>query len=348
MNRMHQKLFLLGIISFSSIAHLNAGTCGDFLDGLIGAILIAGREQERAERKELERLKQQQEDDRRRLEQLQKNPANTINPKEKMKLDLHASLDNRLKQVTDIDQQSDTDKLALWKKKQEIVENAMKQGFSSFHFAEKYALDSLPGGILEVLRTKAKTLAEKKQSNNDFLKLIDKTVTEAVAGTLSNGGSVGGLFKQLENNIESSRAHYFNQRPQSQPAQRPAATFTPAPQPQTPSLYPDIGQVQAELDPNNVQEIFPRNDTSKNLEEFKNKTRDKKIYPLDNCAYSCFEKFSDLKKRVTLRCGHQMCPQCLYNWIFTKNRQKQTPTCPECRHPIEEKDFNADYVSSKL
>ena len=191
------------------------------------------------------------------------------------------------------------------------------------------------------------------------MKEIDETVIREVTKTLADGRSIGSLLKHLENNIESSRTHYFN-CPQPRPTPRPAEPIFSAPPlhelpPENPEhLYPDITQTQAELDQmeaeldqNSIQEIFPQNDRSKDFGQFAPKTVHKKIFHASACSV-CQEEFAELKKRVTLRCGHQICPQCLHNWIFTKKRQNQAPTCPECRHPILDTDFSADYISSKL
>lgn len=56
---------------------------------------------------------------------------------------------------------------------------------------------------------------------------------------------------------------------------------------------------------------------------------------------TCMEDFGGTKKRVTLACGHTICPNCLYNWLHQQHKN----TCPVCRDAIRADEFPAAYLN---
>lgn len=59
------------------------------------------------------------------------------------------------------------------------------------------------------------------------------------------------------------------------------------------------------------------------------------------CA--CKNSFEKIRKRVNLPCGHNICPACLEKNMYEYKRTE----CPQCKHPITQIDFPANYFEYK-
>ncbi len=270
------------------------------------------------------------------------------------KQQLFDSLEKKLRELADIDNQPAIIQEGLWKKKQEVVADTFKQNFATHAQAEKYAFEHLPGGIREFFVTKVVENAQSKittsQKEND-LKKVAEHFGHQIDQKLSNKRSVKELFKNLNTDVDSYIKNYINNQRNTTTPQRPAVIhdYTPtAPRieefnrPEPSSLYPNIDDIQVEF----VEEILPQGETD--IEVFKSKTIEKKIYSATDCGVCLEPFFTELKKRSTLRCGHQICTGCQIGCMEAQIKQNIQPTCPICRHPIDSKDFSIAYLRSKL
>lgn len=268
---------------------------------------------------------------------------------------LQKYIDEQLKKLAGIDEQSSIIKLGLWSKKQKLVDDTMQQNFPTHQQAERYAFERLPGGISDFIVQKAVEAADQKITGSNKVQakeIIAQYFHNQALEKLSNKQPVTELLKNIDKEVDAymRKKHFEFIQHQRPPVvvhnTTPSAPSLEALQ-NTPSsgLYPNIHEIQAQAG-EFVEEILPQGKKDINL--FKSETRDKEIYPEKECP-SCFEPFfTELKKRSTLRCGHQLCTKCLYEWIKTKREQNVPPTCPKCRHPIESEDFNLPYLRSKL
>lgn len=255
---------------------------------------------------------------------------------------LFNTLEEKLRTLTDINRQSDTIRDALWKKKKKVVRNTIRKNFSTHVQAEQYALEHLPSKIRKLFLDNVNGYAGTKLSS-----ITDKTkVAEYFAHQIDQKFHlklpVTNLFKNLESDIDSYiQRHIINQKYTA--PQRPVVThdYTPSAPPAT--------EFENHLTPNNVsfvKEILPEGETD--IVAFKSKTTRNEIYNSNKCC-SCHDPFfTELHKRATLRCGHQICPDCLYNWIVTRNKAHLIPDCPTCRHPIATKDFSETYLQQHI
>jgi len=276
------------------------------------------------------------------------------------KQQLFDSLDKKLQEIAGIDEQSAFIKEGLWKKKQEVVTNTLKQNFATHAQAEKYAFEHLPGGIREFFLTKVIENAQGKitssQKEHD-LKKLKKHFGHQIDQKLSNRRPVTDLFKNLTTDVDSYIKRHINNQRNTTPAQRPTGAHNdhrpsaprleefsrPEPAEQ---LYPNIEEIQAQAGAF-IEEILPKGETD--IETFKGKTKYKDIYYTTDCAVCLKSIFmKKLKKRSTLRCGHQICTKCHIKCLDAQLKQNLQPLCPICRHPIDTKDFTVSYLRSKL
>ncbi len=65
-----------------------------------------------------------------------------------------------------------------------------------------------------------------------------------------------------------------------------------------------------------------------------------KVHRQGDCCV-CMEDFAGAKKRVTLACGHSICPDCLYSCLYKSNNKK----CPMCRDIIASDEFPVAYLN---
>lgn len=91
----------------------------------------------------------------------------------------------------------------------------------------------------------------------------------------------------------------------------------PTPRPSAPPL--DESEI---ILPPEIQEIYPKSGLPN------------EIFKEEACCV-CQEDFISIGKRVILKCGHTICPTCIYQWLYIQNKN----TCPLCRSLINKSDF---------
>lgn len=179
--------------------------------------------------------------------------------------------------------------------------------------------------LANILAKKARSLYEQKAATasgrpaNNPAFLAQQTEDEIKTHAL----------KAIKLNEQGALAFFVGQELEKRIAAKVMRDY-PAPKP-VPSAPP------AEA-PNSVYEIYPHSKAAR-YEQTIAKIQQGKTHRQDDCC-SCFEDFGGAKKRVTLACGHSICPECLYNWLHKQHKN----TCPPCRDTIRPDEFPEAYL----
>lgn len=88
----------------------------------------------------------------------------------------------------------------------------------------------------------------------------------------------------------------------------------------------------------NIKEVYVH-ENAQRYEESIAKIQAGKVHRETDCCV-CLEDFGGAKKRVTLVCGHSICPECLYTVLH----KQQKYSCPVCRSNIQSDEFPAAYL----
>lgn len=83
-----------------------------------------------------------------------------------------------------------------------------------------------------------------------------------------------------------------------------------------------------------IYELYPQFITVDRKKEFDARREEGTLHQEDDCPI-CLEQFSKLGKRVTLYCGHSLCPNDLNAMMYSSNDKH----CPICRRDINPREF---------
>lgn len=155
------------------------------------------------------------------------------------------------------------------------------------------------------------------------------------------------LDKQVEFKVEQQFGIHDQQAPTAHThyshSPRPSAPpieSAPAPAPSRP-LYPDVSSASSDNN-NNVAEIDPQFVSNVRSQDFAVRKEYNKLYRHEDCCI-CLDTFQKIGKRVTLFCGHAICPTCLFGHLhITKNN-----LCPLCQNKealIIKDEFSVNYL----
>ncbi|MEX0940314.1 MAG: RING finger domain-containing protein [Candidatus Babeliales bacterium] len=88
-----------------------------------------------------------------------------------------------------------------------------------------------------------------------------------------------------------------------------------------------------------IYEIYPNlQDLSRN-KNFHARRERGQLYRESECCI-CMESFMKLGKRVTLYCGHSICPTCLFGMMYITEKKN----CPLCRDTIKTDEFSVSHL----
>lgn len=272
---------------------------------------------------------------------------------------LRSELELHFRKFANIDEQSEAIRLNLYKVKKEIIDAVKEKKFKTHAEAHKMAFDHVSSQISKFLSKIAGQVAEQEVQDatkkHQARQAAEKYFENLAIQRLSNNQSIGAILQNIKSEVATFLHNNFY------PAQSPSHSShtTTFEHPQFPvSFDPQLQQhpphnPYAASAPPTIQEIFPEGEQAKTLAEFEPKTTTNHIIHRNKC-FQCARKFVTIGNRVTLRCGDQICTNCLLKWKFSqpelqrKHNQPVVFTCPFCRREISEKDFSADYISSKL
>lgn len=92
----------------------------------------------------------------------------------------------------------------------------------------------------------------------------------------------------------------------------------------------------------NIKEVYVHEKAAR-YEESMAKIQAGKVHREADCCV-CLEDFGGAKKRVTLVCGHSICPECLYTVLH----KQQKYLCPVCRSNIQKDEFPAAHLQKHI
>lgn len=97
------------------------------------------------------------------------------------------------------------------------------------------------------------------------------------------------------------------------------------------------------IDPaDNIKEVYVH-ENAKRYEESIAKIQAGAVHREAECCI-CLDDFGGAKKRVTLVCGHSICPTCLHTMLHKERKNN----CPICRAPIAPDEFPAAYLQKHI
>lgn len=134
--------------------------------------------------------------------------------------------------------------------------------------------------------------------------------------------------KELEDHIAGKIVRDFPAPKQAAPA-RPSAPAHVKPTPN-----------------NEIYEVYVHPE-AKRYEESVTKIQQGRTHRASECC-ACMDDFGGAKKRVTLACGHSICPECLYAWLYQSKKQSKKNSCPLCRDVIRTDEFPKQYLMKFL
>lgn len=135
-------------------------------------------------------------------------------------------------------------------------------------------------------------------------------------------------LKAIKHNEPGSLAYYVGQALEQEVAKKVARDY-PAQKP-APVVAPNPAD--------NIYEVYPHSN-SERYEQTITKIQQGEVFREAECCV-CSDDFGGTLKRVTLACGHSICPNCLYNWLH----QQRKSTCPSCRDTIRADEFPEQYL----
>ncbi len=175
-----------------------------------------------------------------------------------------------------------------------------------------------------------------KETNDEMLRKLQKAAEDSRYGALKD--FVGDqLDKQIQFKVEQKFGIHDRQAPSNYRESTPSY-YPSYPQPSAPPAS-ETTRPTPPASSNEIFEIYPDFKSDERNKDWHRKREQGKLYRENDCSV-CLESFHDLGKRVTLFCGHSICPSCLFSWLYESYRN----SCPICRDKIEQDEFSKNYL----
>lgn len=98
---------------------------------------------------------------------------------------------------------------------------------------------------------------------------------------------------------------------------------------------------QATRTSNEIYEIYPHEGSAKRNQTVENLSNSKHHRTSECCI--CYRQYSKIGYRVNLPCGHDLCPDCLYQIKYGSGAD-QNQACPQCRASVSTSDYPPNYL----